>query len=66
EEGLALLPDWTFQLAFLDHNLPGMEGLLLGEYLRDNNPEMTIALVTGSDEPKLERRTRDLKIKFVP
>jgi len=66
EEGLALLPNWTFQLAFLDHNLPGMEGLLLGEYLRDNNPEMTIALVTGSDEPKLERRTRDLKIEFVP
>jgi CheY-like chemotaxis protein len=66
EEGLALLPNWTFQLAFLDHNLPGMEGLLLGEYLRDNNPEMTIALVTGSDEPKLERRTRDLKVKFVP
>lgn len=66
EAGLALLPNWTFQLAFLDHNLPGMEGLLLGEYLRDNNPDMTIALVTGSDEPKLERRTRDLKITFVP
>lgn len=66
EEGLTLLPNWTFQLAFLDHNLPGMEGLLLGEYLRDNNPDMTIALVTGSDEPKLERRTRDLKISFVP
>ncbi|MBO6934249.1 MAG: response regulator [Deltaproteobacteria bacterium] len=66
EEGLSLLPNWTFQLAFLDHNLPGMEGLLLGEYLRDNNPEMTIALVTGSDEPKLERRTRDLRITFVP
>ena len=66
EEGLALLPGWTFQLAFLDHNLPGMEGLLLGEYLRNNNPDMTIALVTGADEPKLERRTRDLKITFVP
>lgn len=66
EEGLALLPHWTFQLAFLDHNLPGMEGLLLGEYLRHNNPDMTIALVTGDADDKLARRTRDLHIQFVP
>lgn len=66
EEGLALLPNWTFQLAFLDHRLPGMEGLLLGEYLRDNNPDMTIALITGDDDVKLERRSRDLRITFVP
>jgi len=32
EEGLALLPYYTFQVAFLDHQLPGMEGALLGEY----------------------------------
>lgn len=66
EEGLSLLPHWTFQLAFLDHNLPGMEGLLLGEYLRRHNPDMTIALVTGEDNTKLERRTRDLHIQFIP
>lgn len=65
EEGLALLPSWTFQLAFLDHNLPGMEGLLLGQYLRDSNPDMTIALVTGQDDLRLQRRTRDLRIQFI-
>lgn len=65
EQGLELLPFWTFQVAFLDHNLPGMEGLLLGEFLRKNNPDMTIALVTGDDNPKVERRTRDLNIAFV-
>lgn len=66
EEGLSLLPSWTFQVAFLDHKLPGMEGLLLGEYLRRNNRDMTIALITGEDDNRLERATRDLSIRYVP
>jgi CheY-like chemotaxis protein len=55
EQGLELLPITTFQIAFLDQNLPGMEGLVLGEYLRKNNPHMKIALVTGSEDQRLER-----------
>jgi DNA-binding NtrC family response regulator len=65
EEILALLPYWTFQVAFLDHNLPGMEGLVLGEYLRRSNPDMTIALVTGDYSPALERRTREVGLEFI-
>ncbi len=55
EEGLELLPVTTFQIAFLDQNLPGMEGLVLGEFLRKNNPHMKIALVTGSEDRRLDR-----------
>ena len=66
EEGLGLLPFWTFQVAFIDHNMPGMEGLVFGEYLRRNNPDMTIALVTGEGDRRLERRSRDLNITFIP
>jgi CheY-like chemotaxis protein len=65
EKALELLPVWTFQVAFLDHNLPGMEGLLLGEYLRRSNPDMLIALVTGEDDPRVERRTRELSVTFI-
>lgn len=65
EEGMALLPLWTFQVAFLDQGLPGMEGLVLGEFLRKNNPDMTIALVTGEDEPRVERLARHLAITFI-
>ncbi|MBK8999875.1 MAG: response regulator [Myxococcales bacterium] len=65
EEGMALLPIWTFQVAFLDQGLPGMEGLVLGEFLRKNNPDMTIALVTGEDEPRVERLARHLAITFI-
>lgn len=65
EHALELLPVWSFQVAFLDQNLPGMEGLLLGEYLRRSNPDMIIALVTGEDDPRIERRTRELNVTFI-
>lgn len=65
EGALELLPLWSFQIAFLDQNLPGMEGLLLGEYLRRSNPDMIIALVTGEDDPRVERRTRELCVSFI-
>jgi len=66
EAGLQMLPMYTFQVAFLDQRLPGMEGLLLGEYLRTNNPEMLIALVTAEDDRALKRRTRQLRVTFIP
>lgn len=65
ERALELLPLWSFQVAFLDHHLPGMEGLLLGEYLRRSNPDMILALVTGEDDPRVERRTRELSVTFI-
>ncbi len=65
EEALELLPFWTFQVAFIDQGLPGMEGLVLGEYLRANNPDMTIAMVTGQEDRKLERKSRDLSMVFI-
>lgn len=55
EAGLELLPLNTFDVAFLDQRLPGMEGLVLGEYLHKNNPEMEIALVTGDTDERLVR-----------
>lgn len=65
EEGLEVLPFWTFQVAFIDQNLPGMDGLVLGEYLRRNNPDMTIALVTGDEDRALQKKMRDLAIAHV-
>jgi CheY-like chemotaxis protein len=65
EEGLELLPFTTFQIAFLDQNLPGMEGLVLGEFLRRNNPHMRIALVTGSEDKHLERTGEAHRIEVI-
>lgn len=65
ELGLEQLPYYTFEVAFLDHHLPGMEGLVLGEYLRANNPRMQIALVTGSADDRLARLARSKGILVV-
>src|SRR3954464_9220211 len=65
EEGLQLLTHWTFHIAFVDQRLPGMDGLVLGEYLRRNNPDMSIVMMTGSGDPRIERRSRDLALKFL-
>ncbi len=65
EEAMATLPLYTFQLAYLDHNLPGMEGVVFGEWLRRNNPFMQIALVTGVEDDALEERVQDRGIVFV-
>jgi CheY-like chemotaxis protein len=53
EAGLEQLPFFTFEVALLDHRLPGMEGLVLGEYLHRNNPSMEVALMTGDADPRL-------------
>lgn len=66
EEILKLLPFWTIHVAFVDHHLPGMEGMLLGEYLRRNNPDMIIAIVTGAPESWMERRSAELGLEFIP
>jgi DNA-binding response OmpR family regulator len=66
EAGLELLPYYTFQVALLDQRLPGMEGLVLGEFLRRNNPNMKIALVTGEDDEKLVRFGEEHAITVIP
>lgn len=65
EAGLEQLPYGRFDVAFVDQNLPGMEGLVFGEYLRGNNPDMQIVLVTGASEPQIERAARDMNLGFI-
>ena len=55
EAGLEQLPYRVFDVAILDHRLPGMEGMVLGEYLHRNNPQMEVALMTGDPDPRLHR-----------
>lgn len=65
EEGLSQLPFFDFSVAFLDHNLPGMEGLVLGEYLKRHNAELEIALVTGDSSDRVQRLCDTYGISYV-
>lgn len=49
----------------MDHQLPNMEGMVLGEYLRKNNPHMEIALVTGHQEARLARVSEEHRITLI-
>jgi len=65
EQGLEQLPWFSFQVAFLDHHLPKMEGLVFGEYLRRNNPHMQIALVTGEPTDRVVRTAEEQGITVI-
>lgn len=56
EEILKLLPYWRFDAAFIDHHLPGMEGLVLGEYLVRSTESLRVVIVTGAKEENLDER----------
>ena len=62
EEAFEQLPYYTFQVAFIDHHLPQMEGLVLGGYLRRNNRDIQLALVTGDSDPRLRDEAERLDI----
>ncbi len=65
EEILKLLPYWTFQVAFIDQRLPGMEGLILGEYMARSNSELTVVLVTGSQDDHISEKCVELGFSLV-
>ena len=64
ERGLELLPFWTFHVAFIDQHLPGMDGIVLGEYLKRNYPDMSVAIVSGDDN-RVDRRSRECGLMFI-
>lgn len=66
EAGLEQLPFYTFEVALLDHRLPGMEGLVLGEYLHRNNPSMEVALMTGDADPRLAQLAQAAGLELLP
>lgn len=65
EEGLNQLPFYSFDLALLDQNLPGIEGVVLGTYLQDHNPDMSVVLITGVSCHKLQRLCTKREIHFI-
>ena len=65
EDALKALPESTFDVAFIDQHLPGLNGMVFAEYLRRTNPEMRVALVTGDDAPKLAKLVRKLDVTFI-
>lgn len=66
DEALALLEGQIFDLAVLDFNMPGRDGLDLAEELRARFPEMPIAVATANVQDEIVARARAANATFIP
>ena len=65
EEALAVVEAQTVDLAVLDYNMPGKDGLELAAELRQAYPQMPIAIVTANVQNEIIARARELNATFV-
>ncbi len=65
EEATALLEHGGVDLAIVDFNMPGRNGLELAEEIRGGFPEMPIALVTANVQDEIIAQARALDVTFV-
>jgi CheY-like chemotaxis protein len=65
EDALKALPESTFDVAFIDHHLPGLNGMVFAEYLGRTNPAMRVVLVSGDETTKLAKLVRKAGVDFI-
>lgn len=66
DEALALIDAHTVDLAILDYNMPGKNGLELAEQLRATYPRMPIALATANVQDEVIARAKAANVTFIP
>ena len=65
EEALQAVKDQPVDLAVLDFNMPGKDGLELAAELRQSYPQMPIAIITANVQNEIVARARELNATFV-
>jgi CheY-like chemotaxis protein len=65
EEALTAVAAGTVDLALVDFNMPGTDGLELVANIRKTHPEMPIALVSANAQNEIIQRARDLNAGFI-
>jgi len=55
----------TYDYLFLDFNMPGMNGLDLGEKLRPRFPDAAIALLTANIQQEIQAKAESIGIDFL-
>ena len=65
DEALAAVQSQAIDLAVLDFNMPGKDGLALAAELREAYPHMPIAVVTANLQNEIIARARELNATFV-
>jgi CheY-like chemotaxis protein len=66
DEALALIAEGGIDLAILDYNMPGRNGLELAEAIRATHADMPIALATANVQDEIVAQARVLNATFIP
>jgi CheY-like chemotaxis protein len=65
DEALVLLGEHQIDVAVLDFNMPGRDGLELAAELRKAHADMPIAIITANIQEEVISRARDVNATFV-
>src|ERR1700748_3851276 len=66
DEALALAQEGTFDVALVDFNMPGRDGLQLAADLRERNPSMPLAVVSANHQDEIVARAKAIGAAFLP
>jgi CheY-like chemotaxis protein len=65
EQALAAIEAQAIDLAIIDYNMPGKDGLTLAEELRVRFPDMPIAVATANIQDEIIARARAANATFI-
>jgi len=66
DDALAVIAEGGIDVAILDFNMPGRNGLELAGDIRSAHPEMPIALATANVQDEIIAQARALNATFIP
>lgn len=65
-KALEMVETHPYDYLLLDFNMPGMNGLELGEVLRARFPDTVIALLTANIQQEIQSKAEKLGLDFLP
>lgn len=66
QEAIACFTKGGADIALLDFNMPGRDGLTLAAELRDLKPDMPVALISANNQREIVAQTRQIGATFLP
>ena len=66
DEALVLVRERPVDLALLDFNMPGRDGLSLAAELRETFHDMPVALISANLQTEVVTRAKDVGAQFLP
>jgi len=65
DDALAAIANRSIDIALVDFNMPGLDGLELVAKIRASQPTMPVAIVSANLQDEIITRARELKAAFV-